>query len=228
MKKRKRNKPNFRKNSRSKIVKSELNGKTSNFAANPVPFAGALFLINGIAQGTDFFERIATTVVLKTIQLKMVFRVSQASQVLSTVYSMDLIWDFQANGVAPAITDIYDSISPFSFRALATRRRFRVLYSTGPFILGEASSPNQPDSFAWQVFINLKAQTTYEGGSNLIASLGTGACWIVIRTDGVTPQVLHSFSGESRVRYTEGQVVQSTFGAAIQKGGQQVLGANTK
>ncbi len=208
----------------------ELNHIDNTLVSDPVPVGGNIFLLNGIAQGINDFERIGKTVVMKNIQLRCNMRVSQALQVLTLVYSIDIIWDFQVNAAIPVagILDIYNGDNPQEFRNLNFRKRFRVLYSTGPMILGEAGSGNQPDSVAWGIYIPCDIQTTYGETDNLVGSIATGACYAVIRTNATSADVTHSWFAETRMRYTDGQTKRKWFGKAQSDGGQMILGPRDK
>lgn len=207
------------------LNRMELKFEDKIIASPQVPSSGILILMNGLDEGISANERIGQAVCNKAIMIKMAMTPVQASTT-TTVYSVDIIWDRQPNGALPLITEVWLTVEPFGFRNLQNRQRFKTLYSSGPFVLGEANSNNQADSVAWNVFIKCQAETTYSGITDLIGSISTGSILLSIRTDAAL-LTTHKFDAISRIRYNDGQAggqANISFKNAKVVGGGSVLG----
>lgn len=202
----------------------ELKFNDNVFGDQQVPPGGRIELLNGIPEGISANQRIGNSVVVKTLQVKMSLG-PIAGATFTRVYSVDIIWDRQPNGSTPLITSIFISDNPSSFRQLVNKQRYKNLYSSGPFILGESGSQNQPDAVAWNIFLNMNAGVNFSGLGGTVASMTTGALWLVVRTDAIALDAA-SFDAQSRIRYNDGQLgpQQAHFGRVKVKGGGPVLG----
>jgi len=178
-----------------------------------VPYAAnsTLTLINGITQGTDYNQRIGR-------QIKMMnyfIRLTIAPQDTTTdtgSYRILLVYDLQANGVAPTPTEVLVSNTTTSHINLDNRDRFRVLrdkmYTFDPF----AYDPAGTATTAWnktnqniKIFVKLPNLETIFNATNggTVADIASGnliAFWLGSGTGNNGPL---DFTGSYRVRFED-------------------------
>jgi hypothetical protein len=92
--------------------------------------AGLVTLLNGLAQGTDFNQRIGRKIVMTSILWNHGYiPYDGTSSPEGEIIRNMIIYDTQANsGSTPAVTDILVSADPFSAMNLNNRDRFKVLF----------------------------------------------------------------------------------------------------
>ena len=87
---------------------------------------GSVTLVNGMAQGSDFTNRIGRKYTNVAVQLEG-YLGPQDSNVGTTKCRIMLIYDAQPNGALPAITDVLTASTSNAFMNLNNRDRFKVL-----------------------------------------------------------------------------------------------------
>lgn len=107
---------------------------TAQYINAPLGLASIVDAIDNIAQGTQPFERIGRSVVIRYVDIKINLQcqwaISAAVLLPAAVsYRIDLILDKQANGVNATGNDIYDTVA-----ASAATNRFSNLYNSDRFV----------------------------------------------------------------------------------------------
>jgi len=170
---------------------------------------GSVLLLNGIPQGTDYNERIGRKVMLKSLFIRFTINVNPGVLgVLAPqgdVVRLMIVYDAQANGAAPAITDILATVNYDSPMNLNNRDRFKVLhdkfhtmwaynYSSGTTIIAGNAIPK----FS-QKYIKLNHEEVFGGVANTIGSIQTGSIFfLTISQNEITQVNLYS-----RVRFSD-------------------------
>jgi len=97
------------------------------------------------------------------------------------VVRMLLIYDMQANGAAPAVTDILLNANPDSFFNVNNLARFRILLDKRWALPQVGANSTNPVNFP-KIRINktLKLGTQYSGTGNTIASIATGSLYLLL------------------------------------------------
>lgn len=151
-------------------------------------------LLNGVAQGDDFDQRIGR----KTRLLSINFRASQEIQNSSTPFEgfncmtrIIIFWDKEPNGTAPTIAQLMAADSIRGFPNLDNRKRFRIVKDwimDIPMIEAETSSTGAPaqnglgHTECFLKCIETKAidwVTIYNGtGDDTVASINQGGLFI--------------------------------------------------
>lgn len=178
---------------------------TANAAYN-CSTTGSVTLINGVAQGTDFTNRIGRKIHLQSVQVR-----GQLNGVDDTIVpnrsDLYIIYDKQPNGALPAIGDIFTQATSNSFLNLDNRERFRVLCHR-TYVLG-ATTPATPGLslapgiHAVEVYQHLKdVDTVFDGTTNAIGDINSGSLLMVwigneLSTTGAEADVC------VRVRFTD-------------------------
>lgn len=150
-------------------------------AAYAFDTTGSVTLLNGVATGTDFTDRIGRKIVIKSIYSRgIVFPVD--NNVGNTLCRMLIVYDMQSNGSAPAITDVLKSASPASQLNMNNRDRFRVLvdkqWAMG--VISDAATTSiagSPTVFSHKTFKKCNLEVLFNGTTNGIGSIATGAIY---------------------------------------------------
>jgi len=175
--------------------------------SNEFSYDGAtcLSLINGIARGDDFSERVGRTVTVKSIQLKCELMVTVSTGVDQVVRIM-IVYDKQANAAAPTIAQILHSSAdysrPLQFRNLENRQRFVILGDVTKTLNASAESGSK--SF-WKFYKKCSLPETFNSGdAGTVADIVTGSIYVITLGSMPTGNTAATLRGFSRVRYIDG------------------------
>lgn len=162
--------------------------------------ATGMTLINGSAQGDASYEHIGKNVSLQSIAVEVEFFQPQTDASASTVRLM-VVYDRQPNGAYPAIGDLLaDNAAAPTFDSainIGYRERFAVLRDC-QFTLDTASGL----SHHYETYIKRQLDTNFVGITNAIASVGSGAVYLIYffkQLTGTTAPI--SPTHHTRVRY---------------------------
>jgi len=151
-----------------------------------IPTAATITLLNGIATGTDYTNRIGRKILIKSI----LFRATLIPNTSSNTPAGDvtrhmLIYDSQSNGAAPAIGDILQNSSINDPMNLNNRDRFKVLvdkfitmgaaqYATGTLTAGS------PTAKQVSVYRKCNLEQIFNNTGSSVTSIQTGALYYVV------------------------------------------------
>lgn len=177
--------------------------EVKNFDANlasiaipqPILAAGAITVLNEIAQGTDDENRIGRSTATKSVYYNFVLNFGTGA-VPNCIRHM-LVWDRQSNGVAPAVTAILDVNSqPVTAPLeLDNRQRFVVLADERYTL-----SPNGDQIRFCSGFRNINQKTTWADGVDVPS---TGALLLLMVSDEATVANQPTFYGTWRTRFID-------------------------
>lgn len=148
-----------------------------------VTTTGTVTLINGVATGTDFTDRVGRKIIMRSVYVRGIIFPDDFST-LNSLARIMLVYDMQANGAAPAITDILKSATSVSQLNLNNRDRFRVLMDK-QWVLGAIdntatqSVAGSPTVHALKKFTRLNHEVLFNGTGATVASIATGALYLV-------------------------------------------------
>lgn len=175
----------------------ELKDIDTSLAAAECSTTGAINLINGVAQGTDFNTRVGRKFNMRSILVRGTIKVG-ATPTLAA-YRWMIVYDKQANGASAVITDILTAINMGGVNNLTNRDRFVVIADKKGYV--EAAGRGVvPIKF----YKRCALETTNGGTSAAIGSIQTGALYFVTLGDlatGVTAPVCGAMT--ARVRFTD-------------------------
>lgn len=146
---------------------------------------GTIAVVNAMAQGADFDERIGNKIVMKGLE----WRLRLQNEVNMTVGKTQhvrfmVVYDKQTNGALPAIGAVLTSIAVNSFKEVANRDRFLILkdqlvkFNTGG--IESLTSAGIVDE-VHHGFIPLRGlQCTYNAAAAGIGSIATGAIYVIV------------------------------------------------
>jgi len=108
--------------------REELKTIDTDGVSGTITSVGAVTLLNGVAQGTDYTERIGRKVMLRSILWRGFVTPSSATSLPEGAFFRYIIfYDAQTNAVAPAVTDVLQTNAYDSPLNLTNRDRFKVL-----------------------------------------------------------------------------------------------------
>lgn len=169
---------------------------------------GSVILINGVAQGTDYTNRIGRKVMLKSCLLRMniVPNIANSSPQGDVVRVM-IVYDCQTNAAAPVLSDILlnPTVTYQSPMNLNNRDRFKILadkfyimnanvYTAGALTAGS------PRPVQIKIFKKMYMEEVFGGVGNTVGSIQTGALWLVIVGANTA---FSTFAYETRVRFVD-------------------------
>lgn len=172
-----------------------------------VTTAGAITLINGVAQGTDFTNRIGRKILMKSIlQNWMLYPNSSTNMAAGDVVRVMTIYDNQPNsGSTPAVTDVLVTADVNSPLNLNNRDRFQVLldkrfpmggaqYSVGSLSTG---SPLMRHKSTYKKCLK---DVIFSGTGSTLGSIQTGALYYLTISKTNNATTLDSYH---RVRFSD-------------------------
>lgn len=186
---------------------SEKKANDLSAASYNVDTTGSITLMNGVAAGTDFFNRVGRTWRVKSIQVRGVIGpTSGTDNATGCLAKVAVIYDAQPNGALPAMTDIFTASSSVSFMNLNNRDRFKVLAShevaLGPFDNTASVALADSTISKVEIFKNVDLPVINSGTGATISSLQTGSILlVVIGSNGFLTG--YTFFGTTRIRFVD-------------------------
>lgn len=168
-----------------------------------------LALVNGVAQGTDYTNRVGRKTTMKSVIFNgNVFNLSTASlNAFNGAYCrLVIIYDTQPNsGALPAGTDIFATNDPNSPLNLNNRDRFQVLMDVrkqvSAFLMNAtpALATGNPSNAYFKKYMKCNKDTIFSGTANTISSISTGAVYLCFIADFAAA----AFDYYIRIRFTD-------------------------
>lgn len=166
-------------------------------------------LLNGLALGNTGSTRIGRKVRFHTVEAKLVSQSDTTTAINFVRYA--IVLDKQANGAAPAFTDIYDAATPYALRNISNKERFFVLWDSGIKSLvgpvtGTIATQQPTDSSARvdEVYKKWSFSTTFNAGNaGTVADIATNAIYFVAIGSAVSGTGDSVVIGSIRLRYTD-------------------------
>lgn len=142
---------------------------------------GSVTLLNGAAQGDDYNNRIGRKTTNVAVQLRGILQPVDASVEFNLSRVM-IVYDKQANGAAPAVTDILTAATATAHANLNNRTRFKILcdkqYATGSYdtTTGYAASITCKNV---NLYKKINLPTIWSGTGATAGSIVNGAIYLV-------------------------------------------------
>lgn len=171
--------------------------------------ATTFILCNGMVQGTSGITRIGRQITVKSVAVN--FMLKPAATTTAGLFRLMLIWDHQANGAAPAITDIVGFNDAATTTAnqitaplnLQNRERFKVILDKR-FPVGQiiANSMVMPVIDHLEKFRKQNVVVTYNAGNaGTVADIATESLYLVLLTTAGVANC--AVNGNVRIRFTD-------------------------
>lgn len=183
----------------------ELKVIDTSVASMAQDLTGSVLLLNGVATGTDFTDRIGRKICMKSILVRGV-STPQDGITTARMVRMMIVYDSQPNSAAPAVTDVLLTAAAWSPNNLNNRDRFRVLvdklqwHGGGDTTAGTSFSDHNSSIVNKYKKINL--ETVFDGTGATISDIQSGSLYMI--TVGTTAAGTGGvFNGRVRVRFTD-------------------------
>jgi len=164
-------------------------------------------LLNGIATGTDFTDRIGRKVNLKSLFIR--YNVGPEDQtVTDNLVRILVVYDNQTNGAAPIIGDVLKSANSLSQLNLNNRDRFKVLWDKEIQLTFASNTATVAVSFGQNGYCGKKFKSLrnlemiFGGTAATVASIQTGSIYL-ITIGSATAGAASTFSFSSRIRFVD-------------------------
>lgn len=165
--------------SRAELTEAHVyTGTTSSLTFADV--ANQLVLLNPVTQGTSLENRLASRITMLQLQVRGEVRASYTNVALPIGF-WAIVYDRQPQGVLPAVTDIYETVSVDAFQVLGTRDRFQILYRQDFQLETNNSGPTSDGLRRYDRVVHFRLPTTFTtpGITGTIADIRTGALYLV-------------------------------------------------
>lgn len=159
----------------------------------------SLYLLNGTIQGTEAVNRLGRKITMTSLYLKLRFALASTTT-QGGFLRVAVVYDKQANGTAPSITDIYLSNNYLSPNNLSNRDRFVKIIDKeiGPL------SAQADFAVPLEEFRKLMLETTYNtGNAGTIGDITTGSLYLLVADSGTFATAQPTFSFQSRIKFTD-------------------------
>lgn len=188
------------------VLRSEKKVLDLAYATYAITTTGSVTLLNGIAGGTDFNQRVGRRVKITDVMIQGMVAPEDATT--DDVYcTVMLVYDNAPNQALATIAEIFSQANGTSFLNLNNRDRFKVL-STDRFTIGQRSNTAtvalaaSPGTVPINRYIKTQLGTVFDAATGTIADITTGA--ILLVTLGDEPSGTGaSFFASTRVRFTD-------------------------
>lgn len=169
---------------------------------------GTVTLLNGVATGDDFTDRDGRRITMTSLYIQgMVTAVDNVTG--ASLARLIVVYDKQANGAAPAITDVLKAADSYAQINLNNRSRFQIIadkrYALGPMSdTATQAFAGSPSVMPVKIYRKLNLETQYSGTGATIASIATGSLYMLtIGNQGAGGG--SNFALSARVRFVEGR-----------------------
>jgi hypothetical protein len=181
-----------------------IDNSTANYTTTT---AGALGLLNGVAQGSDYTNRIGRKIMMKSLLFRLCTTptpgVTSSSPKGCTVRVI-VFYDHQTNGAPPAVTDILNGATYLQPTNLNNRDRFIILMDK--FIACEAYlnaasvlNTGAPKTHVLKKYIKMSKDVVFQNTSNAVADIASGSLYSLIIADNTT----WNYDVNTRVRFVD-------------------------
>jgi len=174
------------------------NAFTLSPGANTTLFSSAR-LLNGCIQGTEATNRIGRKIVMSSLYLKGTFNLATTSTGGGTARII-VVYDKQANGTTPAITDVLLSDDVLAPNNLSNRDRFTKICDFETDVI----SVNGINSVSVETYRRLNLETMYNtGNAGTIGDITSGSLHMFVAQSGFILTAAPNGRWTARVKFSD-------------------------
>lgn len=145
--------------------------------------SGTVVLLNGVATGTDFTNRIGRRVTISSIQIRGIIRPTDLGTNPQCVRLM-LVYDTQPNGALPAVGEVVQNLNGTTMLNLNNRDRFKVIMDKQYAIGGISDTATQayamsPTVFNVKMYKKCNYDVIFDGTTNAISDIQSGSIFLL-------------------------------------------------
>jgi len=178
---------------------SEMKVLDTSTTSSTIGSSGTVFLLNGIAQGTDTNQRIGNEYIVKGFNCRYSFVTTGQTTAAdeTNVFRLIVVYDKEPKGVAPGVSEILSLVRPDSTYQDANKGRFIVMYDRFDYV-----GLNGPMAVTDNIFEKCDLQVLCNTTSGTISAIQTGSIYLLCISDStIVPNPVLNFV--SRVAYTD-------------------------
>lgn len=161
---------------------------------------GAVTLLNGCTQGDDIANREGRQITMRSLEIKLT-NFATSGDGLDQFQRVLIVLDKQANGSAPAITDILTANNVSAPRNLNNSKRFKIILDKRFYLNASTESFS---AVIWKKYKKLFTQVQYNtGNAGTVADITTNSLYLVTLGNRIAGVTAGSTQGYIRLRFTE-------------------------
>jgi hypothetical protein len=195
----------YRKNScgpRRGFVGSEVKYVDTSVLGVGLDTTGSINHLNIIPQGTTVNTRLGKS--CRVTGFRVNGFIEAQSSATSNIVELVYVWDYQPNKALPAITDIFDAVTPLQNKRMENSERFKIVKSFKYVLEG---APGQPESgVPINAYVKIKngiSLYTNADTTGVIGNLVEGALLCITRGNKVSGTTAASFNGYHRIFFSD-------------------------
>jgi len=165
-------------------------------------------LLNGVAQGTDFTNRIGRKTHMKSIYLRFSLYPNNANSAPGGDFVRVIVfYDCQSNATAPVVGDVLQfSTSYLSPLNLNNRDRFKILHDkvismNANVYTATVLTAGDPVNKNWKMYRKINLDTVFGDTAATIGSIQTGSIYLMYMSAGATS--FSTLGYTSRIRFID-------------------------
>lgn len=163
---------------------------------------GAITLLNGLSPGTGANQRIGMKVAIRSIEMRLVCYVIAGTGV-DQMQRLNLFFDRQANGVAPAVGEQLSSNSVTYPRNLTQRKRFKIIWDKF-YTLNATGESGSMKAFKLYMKFRRPINVEYNAGTTgTVADIVTNSLLFYGVGNVAAGPTAGAVAGRARIRYTD-------------------------
>lgn len=166
---------------------------------------GTVTLLNGVATGTDFTDRIGRKIMMKSIYIQG-FCYPVDTTTADTLARLIVVYDTQPNGAAPTIANVLKTANSISQTNLDNRDRFRIIYDKRFAIPTINNTATQTYSYGANKVVKLyrkcNLETQFNNTGATITAITTGSLYM-ITIGNQTANAGGKFALSTRIRFVD-------------------------
>ncbi len=164
---------------------------------------GTIVHINAIPQGAGVNDRVGKKVLMRSLQIRGEVHAPTAFSV-NAMWTILIVLDKRPCGALPAITDIVDSTSSFSFNNDDNAGRFQILRRLDGIMQLQSATGSVSEPVLIHTYIPLNKGVVYKSGTTgIIAQVEEGALYAVAFGNKSAGTTACSASMGFRLRYND-------------------------
>lgn len=190
--------------------RNELKSIDVSVSAGDITSSARVTLLSGVAQGTDYTNRIGRKIMFKSMLLRWVGLpkvVASGSDPDGDVVRILCVQDLQSNGSAITASDVLQTASVIAPMNLNNRDRFKVLFdktvttNAWQYSAGSAINGGSPGGKFFKKYKRLFGPQIFGNTSGGFADITSGAIWLL----EIGTQATVSIQGQwySRIRFSD-------------------------
>lgn len=193
--------------------RSELKTIDSENINAAVSTAGGVVLLNGIANGTEIYQRVGRKCVMKSLLFRMtIFNDPTKQDPQGTAVRIILFYDSQTNGAAPTVANVLSNMQAAAYTPIPTspmnlnnRDRFKVIKDwlvgcqSAAFTAG-ALTAGAPQTHVRQCYKKLNHDIIFQGTGATAADIASGGLFLLIIADVANAKLVDY---DARIRFQD-------------------------